>query len=290
MRGVGGRYVVALAGAEDERSIVTCNARGRFRNERVVPMVGDRVFVSRQAEDTYRLDEILPRTAEFVRPPVANIDRMVIVGSLAIPRSDPFLLDRMTAVCAHKGIQAVLCFNKNDLTPTETLADVYRGAGYPVVLTSAETGDGIDALRALLRGHVSAFTGNSGVGKTSLLRCLAPSLDLKTGEVSEKLGRGRHTTRHVELLTLPDGIIVADTPGFSSFDPDRMERLSRTEIERAFPEFAAYRDSCRFGDCLHIGATADNCAVLDALAREKIAKSRYDSYLKMLAQVKPQYA
>ena len=286
-RSLSGFYTVT---PEPPAEAVVCKARGRFRREGTVPLVGDRVVLSVQPDGTGRLEELLPRTSEFVRPPVANIDTMVIVGSLAIPRSDTFLLDRVTAVCAHKGIRAILCFNKQDLAPTDELTALYRSAGYPVIATSAETGEGLEDLRALLRGHISAFTGNSGVGKSSLLQKLDPSLHLKVGEVSEKLGRGRHTTRHVELLPLSGNIWVADTPGFSAFEPGQMELLARADLEKAFPEFARYRGDCRYRDCLHVGGETSGCAVLDALTRGEIVPSRYDSYRKLFEQTRPLYS
>lgn len=283
LQGIGGFYTVVLESGER----VECKARGRFRKEKITPLAGDRVSVLRTADELCRLEEILPRRNVFVRPPVANIDLMVIVGSLALPKSDPFLLDRVTAVCENKGIRPVLVFNKQDLVPTDSLAETYRRVGYPVIITSAETGEGIEELRKLLVGFVSAFTGNSGVGKSSLLRRLEPSFDLAVGEISLKLGRGRHTTRAVTLLPLTGGGYVADTPGFSSFDPEKMELLTANEVEQSFAEFSRYREQCRFHDCRHIGAAG--CAVIAACERGEIPESRYLSYRRLLEQARKPY-
>jgi ribosome biogenesis GTPase len=230
------------------------------------------------------LDEILPRKNEFSRPAVANIDLLVVVASEAIPVTDPFLIDRVAALAVKRGCQCVICVNKCDLASGDTLAGIYTAAGFPTVKLSAETGEGLETLKTLIAGKVCAFTGNSGVGKSSILNALEPETELATGEVSQKLGRGRHTTRHVELFRLACGAIVADTPGFSSFDVDRMEMMRKEELAGCFPDFAPYLGKCRFQDCAHL--KEKGCAVCQALAEGKIQPTRHQSYVRLYEQAK----
>jgi ribosome biogenesis GTPase len=230
------------------------------------------------------LDEILPRKNEFTRPAVANVDQLVIIVSEAIPVTDPFLVDRVTALATKRNCQCVICVNKCDLASGERLAAIYTAAGFPTLRVSAETGEGIEDLKALITGKVSAFTGNSGVGKSSILNALEPEMVLATGEVSQKLGRGRHTTRHVELFRLSCGAVVADTPGFSSFDVDRLEMMRKEELAGCFGEFAPYLGKCRFQDCAH--TKEQGCAVLEALSEGKIQPTRHESYVRLYEQAK----
>ncbi len=214
---------------------------------------------------------------------VANIDQMVIIASNATPVTDPFLIDRMIAAAESKRCHPLICFNKCDLVRADSLTELYASAGFETLQLSAETGEGLGALSAAIAGKVSAFTGNSGVGKSSILNTLCPGLALQVGEVSEKLGRGRHTTRHVELLRIGDGL-VADTPGFSSFDVDEMEYLPKEELDKTFREFSPYLDQCRFVGCAH--GKEKGCAVRQAVEEGHIAPSRYQSYLRLYAQAK----
>ena len=219
-----GRIKKALSGfyyVDTGEGIVTCRARGRFRKEGVSPLVGDRVEITVSGTEGM-VDAIEPRRNVFSRPAVANIDQLVIVASNAIPQTDPYLIDRMTAIAALKGCEVLICINKSDLDHADELCAIYEKAGLPFLLTSAETGDGIAELRERISGKLSAFTGNSGVGKSSLLNALDPRFSVQVGEVSQALGRGRHTTRHVELYTLSGGAEIIDTPGFSSFDTDEL--------------------------------------------------------------------
>ena len=198
----------ALSGfyyVQTEQTLVTCRARGKFRYQKVTPLVGDRVAIALQPDGSGSLVEILPRRNAFQRPAVANLDQLVIIASGAVPVSDPFLLDRIISLAERKGCEPILCINKWDLVPAQQLLETYRAAGIPALPVSAVTGLGIDQLRGLLAGKISAFTGNSGVGKSSLLNALDPAFGLATGEISEKLGRGRHTTRHVELFPWQEG-------------------------------------------------------------------------------------
>ena len=230
------------------------------------------------------IDAILPRKNQFQRPAVANIDQLVIVASQAIPVTDPFLIDRVIAIAEGNHCESIVCVNKCDLASGGELAAIYERAGFQTVQVSAETGEGLDRLRELISGKVSAFTGNSGVGKSSILNALEPGVALETGDVSEKLGRGRHTTRHVELIRLSCGAMVADTPGFSSFDTERMELCRKEELAGRFREFAPYRERCQFQDCAHL--KEKGCAVLAAVKAGEISKSRHASYARLYEQAK----
>ena len=262
----------------------TCRARGKFRHAGVTPLVGDRVRFTPLEDNTGALDEILPRRNFFVRPAVANIDQLVLVVSQAIPISDPYLIDRIISIAATRDCQCVICVNKSDLDAGNELMDIYTAAGFPTVRVSARTGEGMDRLDQLIRGKVSAFTGNSGVGKSSILNCLHPSFALETGDVSQKLGRGRHTTRHVELFALDADTLIADTPGFSAFDTERMELCRKQELAHCFREFAPYVDQCAFQDCAHL--KEKGCAVLAAVAEGSIRPTRHQSYVRLYEQAK----
>lgn len=265
-------------------TLTACRGRGKLRHEKLTPLVGDRVSFTPLDNGQGALDAILPRKNEFYRPAVANIDQLVIIAAQATPVTDPFLIDRVIAIAEGRGCESIVCINKCDLAPGEDLARIYEKAGFPTLRVSAETGEGMDRLRELIAGKVSAFTGNSGVGKSSILNALEPGIALKTGGVSEKLGRGRHTTRHVELFRLSCGGIVADTPGFSSFDVDKMELCRKEELAGRFREFAPYVDQCRFQDCAHV--KEKGCAVLAAVKAGEIAKSRHESYVRLYEQAK----
>ena len=233
------------------------------------------------------VERILPRRNSFVRPAVANVDALVIFAANVNPVTEPFLIDRVAAIAGDQEVQVVLCINKCDLDPALDLVRIYEHAGFAVICTSAETGEGVEELRQLLAGKLTAFTGNSGVGKSSILNRLCPELALPTGEVSEKLGRGRHTTRHVELYDLGEETLVADTPGFSSFDTDQMDVILKENLQYAFPDFGPYVGRCQFHDCSH--RKEPGCAVRIALEAGEIEPTRYDSYLRLYdkaAQIK----
>lgn len=272
------RIIKALSGfyyVQTEDGVVECRARGRFRRQDQLPLVGDFVRITRQG-DKGVLEALLPRKNAFIRPAVANIDQLVVLASCAIPVTEPFLIDRVLAIAQLQNVPALVVVNKDDLAPAQPLAEIYRRAGVPVLVTSAETGEGIEALREALAGKLSCLTGNSGVGKSSLLNRTCPQLQLPVGEVSEKLGRGRHTTRHIELYSLGSNTFVADTPGFSAFDTERMELVHKEQLQYAFPEFAPYLGHCQFPDCAH--RKEPGCAVRKALAEGKIGQTRYSSY------------
>lgn len=262
---------------------IACRGRGKLRHQKITPLVGDQVEITITPDGTGMVDQILPRKNEFRRPMVANVDQMVIIASGAIPVTDPFLIDRMITIAEAKGCQPIICFNKCDLERADDLVQVYRKAGFQTLQVSAETGEGIEELGNLLSEKVSAFTGNSGVGKSSILNALDPNFSLQVGEVSEKLGRGRHTTRYVELFRLRGGL-VADTPGFSSFDVEQMEFISKEDLDATFREFVPYLEQCRFIGCAH--GKEKGCAVREAVEAGMIARSRYQSYLRLYEQAK----
>ena len=284
-----GRIIRSISGFYDvqtSRAVVTCRARGIFRKLGQSPLTGDIVEITVE-KGKGMVEAIRPRKNSFVRPAVANVDALVVFAANVNPVTEPFLIDRVAAIAGDQEVPVILCVNKCDLDPAHDLVRIYRNAGFSVICTSAETGDGVEELRALLKGKLVAFTGNSGVGKSSILNKLCPELALPTGEVSEKLGRGRHTTRHVELFSLGDDTFVADTPGFSSFDTDQMDVILKENLQYAFPDFGKYIGSCRFDDCSH--RKEPGCTVTEALAAGGIEPSRYDSYLKLYekaAQIK----
>ena len=265
---------------EHAEGTVECRARGRFRIEKTSPLVGDRVEFTLTEAGKGIITGILPRRNSFIRPPVANIDKMVIFASAAIPVTDPYLIDRMTAAAMKNNCEPVICINKFDLDPAKRLFDIYKSSGFMTVRTSAETGEGLVELKEAVKGSVSAFTGNSGVGKSSIINELEPDFRISVGEVSAKLGRGRHTTRHVELYKLNFGAIIADTPGFSAFDTERL--TAKEELAELFPDFAPYLGQCRFLDCAHV--KEPDCAILEAVANGRLQKTRHSSYVRLYEQ------
>ena len=288
-KGSEGRIIRSISGfyeVQTDNGTVTCRARGSLRRGAEIPLTGDMVTISIE-RGKGMIEKIHPRHNSFVRPAVANIDALVVFAANVNPITEPFLIDRVSAIAGDQEVPVILCVNKCDLDPAQDLIRIYNHAGFPVIAASAETGEGIDQLRELIKGKLVAFTGNSGVGKSSILNRLCPQLQLPTGEVSEKLGRGRHTTRHVELYDLGDGTLVADTPGFSSFDTDQMEVMLKENLQYAFPDFGAFIGKCQFHDCSH--RKEPGCAVTAALHAGEIEPTRYDSYLRLYekaAQIK----
>ena len=283
-----GRIQKALSGfyyVDTGSEVLTCRARGKFRKDGVSPLVGDRVEVRELGNGEGFVERICPRKNAFARPAVANIDQLVIIGSGAIPKTDPFLIDRVAAIAALKGCEAIILLNKCDLDRADDLYDLYRAAGFQTLRVSAETGEGLEELKPLISGKLSAFTGNSGVGKSSILNALDPAFDLKVGEISEALGRGRHTTRHVELFKLSCGAEIVDSPGFSSFETDELNLEWKRRLPETFREFAPYLGQCRFVGCSH--TKEKGCAVLEAVRRGDIQKKRHESYLRLYEELKP---
>ena len=274
---VTGRIVRSISGFYDVQTpgkLISCRARGILRKNGESPLTGDMVQITVE-KGKGMVEKILPRRNSFVRPAVANIDALVVFAANVNPVTEPFLIDRVAAIAGDQEVSVILCVNKCDLDPALDLVRIYRNAGFSVICTSAETGEGVDELRNLIRGKLVAFTGNSGVGKSSILNRLSPNLALATGEVSEKLGRGRHTTRHVELYDLGEDTYVMDTPGFSSFETDQMDVILKENLQYAFPDFAPYVGQCQFHDCSH--RKEPGCAVTAALAAGEIQPTRYDS-------------
>ena len=276
-----GVIVKALSGfyyVSSPEGPVTCRARGRFRREGISPLVGDTAEYS-LTEGGGVIDSIQPRRTMFIRPAVANIDLLVIIAAAVNPISDPYLIDRVAAIAIHTGCDVLVCINKEDMDSGDGLYAIYERSGLAVLRTSAVTGQGIPALRAATLGRRCAFTGNSGVGKSSILNALDARLDIAVGEVSRKLGRGRHTTRHVELFDLGGGTYIADTPGFASFDTEQMEPICKEELPNTFPDFAPFLGQCRFLDCAHLAEPG--CTVLRAVEAGEIHPSRHASYARL---------
>ena len=278
-KALSGFYYVNVGG-----QVLQCRARGKFRREGTSPLVGDWVQVRELGGGEGFVEELEPRTNCFARPAAANIDMLVIIASAAIPVTDPYLIDRIAAIAALKGCGVLVCLNKTDLDPAEELYGIYSRSAIPVLRISAETGEGLDALRQAIAGKLNAFTGNSGVGKSSVLNALLPELHLPVGEVSKALGRGRHTTRHVELFPLGGGTYVIDTPGFSSFDTEEMDLELKEHLPETFPEFAPYVNDCRFTGCTH--TKEKGCRVLQAVKDGDIPASRHRSYLRLFQELK----
>ena len=269
-KGVGGFYYVRT-----ETGMVECRARAIFRKRGLTPVAGDNVALS---ADNAAIEEILPRKNVFIRPPVANLDVLFIVASTTQPTPSTRILDELTAAAVYKDVQPVLVITKADLAAADQLMACYAHSGIPVVQLQYDTGEGLDLLRGYIVGHLCAFCGNSGVGKSTLLNALDPSLQRQTGAISPKLGRGRHTTREVEIFESCGGRI-ADTPGFASLEAQKLARIPKEELQHAFPEFAPYFGQCRFTGCSHRSETG--CAVRAALQAGEISPSRYESYLAM---------
>ena len=279
IKGIGGNYDVACG---DE--ILRCRASAKLRRDGVLA-AGEYVTLRVTGSGGYILER-QPRRNGLIRPAIANIDQLVILCSQAPPVTDPYLIDKVTVVALYQGIQPIILLNKCDLHPSGELYDAYQKAGFPVVRASAVTGEGVEELTAMLAGKISAFTGNSAIGKSSILNRIDSRFGLQVGDMSEKIARGRHTTRHVELLRLENGGLVADTPGFSTFDAVRMEKLTRENLQHYFPGLEPYFARCRFSDCRHI--KEPGCLVREAVERGDIARSRYESYCKLYEEVAAQ--
>ena len=268
VKGIGGFYYVKCG-----EKIYSCRARGKFRKDIKTPFVGDRVKIRLIDGEEGYVEEIEPRKNCLIQPPVSNIDRLMIVAALKDPKPDTNFIDKLLVICGFHGIEPVLCFNKVDLNDDLTIPEVYRSIGYPVRITSTKKNYGMEAFKNMVSDGITAVAGFSGVGKSSLLNMVDESFGLKTGGVSEKLQRGKHTTRHVELYELESGGYLADTPGFSNLDIDMVRA---EELKEFYPEFAPYTESCRFADCSH--TKEKGCSVLAAEAEGKIASFRLESY------------
>ncbi|MGE4282622.1 MAG: ribosome small subunit-dependent GTPase A [Clostridia bacterium] len=281
LKGIGGFYYV-----KTEQGIIECKARGKFRKDDVSPMVGDHVEIEISAHDDGQgsIENIFRRRNFLIRPPVANVDQLVIVASVSLPAPNILLLDKLLTVAAFNSLDMVICFNKIDLDTKKEylgLCDIYRTAGYHVISTSSHTKEGIEELRQALKGKITAFAGASGVGKSSLLNTVDSRFKLQTGEISKKIDRGKHTTRHVELLQLDEDSFVLDTPGFTSFE---LTNIRAEELPHLFKEYDDYYSSCKYRSCTHI--KEPQCAIKKAVLEGKLSQSRYDSYSYLYNQLK----
>ena len=284
-----GRIVSALGGFYDvctasHQQPIRCRARGLFRKTGLSPCVGDLVTVQPQEENTGYLMQILPRKNQLVRPPLANLDWLFLVVSSCDPAPNLLVLDKLIALAEYQEITPAIVVTKTDRDPAGRLIDCYTAAGFSVFPVASPTGRGIDALYAAMAGKISAFCGNSGVGKSSILNAIDPQLGLLVGDTSKKLGRGRHTTRHCQLYRLQNGGMIADTPGFSSLELEGALHIPKEQLAYCFREFAPYLQNCRFTGCSH--TCEKGCAVLQAVGEGHISAQRHESYREIYNQVK----
>ena len=281
LKGIGGFYYVEASDSE----IYECKAKGIFRKKGVTPLAGDRVKITLNDNAENTIDEIMPRKSEMLRPPVANVDRLFIVSSTVEPKPVLFIIDKLTVLAEDQGIEPIVVFTKCDMASGEEYAGIYRKAGIKVFCVSNKTGEGAREVADEFTGHISALCGNSGVGKSSLLNAIFPDLDLKTAQISEKLGRGRHTTRHSELFKVNGGY-VADTPGFASIVSEDSENIDPENIPFGFREFVPHLGKCRFSTCTHV--KDKGCKIIEAVQNGEISESRHQSYCLMLEHAKKQ--
>lgn len=280
VKGVGGFYYV-----KTEDNIIECRARGVFREENLTPLIGDKVRIRISDEDkTGYIEEIYPRNSQLLRPPVANITQAIIVMSIKKPDINTWLLDRFLLMAEYENLEVTICLNKSDLDLDKgsRLKNIYETAGYKVIMTSAINHIGIEELKDTLNNNISVFAGPSGAGKSSLLNGVNKNFKLETGDVSAKTKRGKHTTRHVELLELDDNTFVLDSPGFSSLNVDFIEEES--ELREYFREIREYGQKCRFISCLH--GNEPDCEVKNQVEKGNISKDRYENYLLFLEEIK----
>lgn len=271
IKGIGGFYYIKTA----DKSVHECKARGIFRKEKIKPMIGDRVDFENGA-----ITRIHPRKTMLIRPAAANVDMMMLVVAATSPEPNLFLLDKMLITAEQAGIEVVLCINKSDLANREDIEEIYSSAGYRVICTNAEEGMGTKKVRKIIDGRITAFAGLSGVGKSTLLSKIT-GLDIETGEISDKISRGKHTTRHVELFSLGENTFVLDTPGFSSLE---INDIKSDELWKYFPEMADSEGRCRFRGCIHINEP--DCEIKNRLSEGKISQSRYESYKELYKKLK----
>ena len=281
-----GIIIKALSGfyyVKTDTDIYTCKARGSFRKSGVSPLVGDRVEFSSMDDCTGTVESILPRKTQLKRPPVANIDKLFILSSFENPAPNTSVIDKLTVLARHAGIEPIIVFNKSDMGDFGEFEKIYKNAGFKTFVLSALKGEGIEELKTELKDSISAFTGNSGVGKSSVLNAVLGEDVIATGDVSQKLGRGRHTTRHSEIYPLSFGGFVADTPGFSSIESGDDYSL-KENLVNCFWDFDDFKDNCRFASCSH--TKEKGCAVINAVENGEIEKTRWQSYLEIYEELK----
>ncbi len=278
LKAISGFYYVGI-----EDNLIECKARGALKNEGILPLVGDIAQIEELSGTKGVLNGILPRKNFLSRPPVANIDRAFIISSYSTPSPNTLVIDKLISICEYKKITPVLVFNKSDMGDFGDIAAIYRSAGYEVIICSAKDNIGIEKIIELCSSGISVFTGNSGVGKSSIINRILPELELKTGEISEKLGRGRHTTRHSELYKLGGGYVV-DTPGFSSLEIDKSDYGYKLNLADTFIEFGEFENGCKFVGCSHTGEKG--CAVCEAVKSGKISPTRHISYKSIFDELK----
>ena len=274
IKAIGGLYTV-----EASEGVYECKARGVFRKQNISPVCGDNVVFSLEKDGIGVIEDICERRSLLIRPPLANLDLLIFVASTCEPQPNLQLLDKFIAIAVYKHITPVVVFTKVDKQDPSEYINIYQQAGIKAFAVDNVTGAGSDEVRKIMLGKLSAFTGNTGVGKSSLLNNIFPDMNLATGEISKKLGRGRHTTRHVELYKLGDSGYVADTPGFSSFDTNRYDIIFKDELADCFLEFRDHLGKCRFVNCSH--TSEKGCAVIEAVNNGMIPESRHKSYVEM---------
>jgi ribosome biogenesis GTPase len=283
LKGIGGFYYVL-----HNDTVVECKARGIFRKKELTPLPGDNVDFSINQEDgSGNIDKILPRTVELIRPAVANVNQLIATIAVSSPRADLMLLDKLLIMAEKEGIQAIICVNKIDLDDGNSLDEIvseYKLTGYPIILSSSKTKEGLNELREMLKGKITVLAGQSGVGKSTLINTLMQSYVMETGDVSGKIGRGKHTTRHAELIPLAEGGFLVDTPGFSSFEITGWEP---SELQAYYPEFVHQIGACRFNKCSHVHEP--DCAVKLAIQEGEISRGRYDRYSELYKIIKENY-
>lgn len=282
MKGIAGFYYVGVV----ESGVYECKAKGIFRKDKIKPLVGDDVEIEvlNEEEKLGNIVKILPRRSELIRPAVANIDQALVIFAAREPKPNLYLLDRFLVIMEKQDIPVIICFNKQDLCDEEEvgrLKGIYEACGYPVVLASAKQGEGIEEIKSLLRGKTTTVAGPSGVGKSSLTNLLQNEVQMETGEISKKLGRGRHTTRHSQIIQIEEDTWLYDTPGFTSF---YVEEIEKEELRFYFREFSKYEGTCRFQGCTH--THEPGCMVKNALEEGKISKERYENYLELYGELK----